>query len=243
MSLPVAPVRRRKLSEEICEQLQAMMLSGTLKPDQQLPSERELMTMFGVGRTSVREALFSLQRMGLIAIKNGERASVTRPSARAVLEEVSGAVKHILADEKGVRELQQARTMFEAMLVRHAALHATDDDLKKLKAALDANGAAVGNAEAFTRTDIAFHLVLAEIPRNSIFTTLHMALASWLAEQRTVSLRAADADKAAYDAHKKIYKAVLARKPDLAERAMQQHLGQVEGFYWKQADADSSDAV
>ena len=63
MSLQVEPIRRRKLSDEICEQLQAMMLNGQLKPDQQLPSERELMTMFGVGRTSVREALFSLQRM------------------------------------------------------------------------------------------------------------------------------------------------------------------------------------
>jgi DNA-binding FadR family transcriptional regulator len=241
MSLPIAPIRRRKLSEEICEQLQAMMLSGTLKPDQQLPSERELMAMFGVGRTSIREALFSLQRMGLVSIKNGERASVTRPSAQSVMEDLSGAVKHILADQKGVRELQQARAFFEAMLVRFAASKATEDDLQRLKVALDANGEAVGNTPEFTRTDIAFHLVLAEIPKNSIFTTLHMALASWLAEQRTVSLRAADAEHAAFNAHKKIFTAVASRNPDAAEQAMREHLGQVEDFYWKEVPERSSE--
>lgn len=216
------------------------MLNGQLKPDQQLPSERELMTMFGVGRTSVREALFSLQRMGLIAIRNGERASVTRPSAKTVVEELSGAVKHLLADRTGVRELQQARAMFESMLVRYAASHAKEEELDRLKEALEANGAAVGNTPEFIRTDVAFHLVLAELPGNSIFTTLHMALAAWLAEQRTVSLRAEEAERAAFAAHKKIYEAIEERDPDEAERAMCRHLGQVEDFYWKEAVPSST---
>ncbi|SAK62966.1 GntR family transcriptional regulator [Caballeronia glebae] len=220
------------------------MLRGELKPEQQLPSERELMSMFGVGRTSVREALFALQRMGLVAIRNGERASVTRPTAKSVVEELSGAVKHILADEKGVKDLQQARAMFEAMLVRYAAAHATKSDLHRLKSALDANEAAIGSTDEFTRTDIGFHLVLAEIPQNSIFTSLHMALASWLAEQRTVSLRADDAERAAYQAHKKVYEAVTSGRPDAAERAMLEHLGQVETFYWREVkDAADGEVV
>ncbi|PLZ00751.1 GntR family transcriptional regulator [Burkholderia sp. WAC0059] len=232
-SLPVEPVRRRKLSEEIVERLQTMMLSGALKPDQLLPSERELMSMFGVGRTSVREALFTLNRMGLVAVRNGERACVTRPSAKTVVDELSGAVRHILAEPKGVRELQQARALFEAMLVRYAAVHADADDLDRLKRALDANRAAIGNLPAFTETDVAFHLVLAEIPRNSIFSSLHVALAAWLAQQRVVTLRAEGADRAAYEAHRAIYRAIGRKDPDAAERAMRTHLRQVEDYYWQ----------
>jgi len=230
--LPVEPVRRRKLSEEVAEQLQSMMLSGQLQAGQSLPSERELMSMFAVGRSSVREALYSLQRMGLVSIRNGEPASVTRPSAQTLVDELSGAVTHILADAEGARELQQARTLFEALLVRYAAEHASNEDIVRLKEALDANHSAIGNQAEFAKTDVAFHQVLAEIPKNSIFTSLQAAVASWLAEQRFVSLRMEGAEQAAYDAHRAIYEAIAAHDPNAAERAMNSHLNKVGDYYW-----------
>lgn len=235
--LPVEPVRRRKLSEEVADQLRAMMLSGQLQPGQSLPSERELMSLFGVGRSSVREALYALQRMGLVSIRNGEPASVTRPSAKTLVDELSGAVTLILADPRGARELQQARTLFEVMLVRYAAQHATDDDIARLKQALDANREARGDPVRFGKTDVAFHQVLAEIPRNSIFTSLQAAVSSWLAEQRAVSLRTKGAEKAAYEAHLAVYRAIASRDPDAAERAMNSHLDAVGDYYWRARDA------
>ncbi|SIT49323.1 GntR domain protein (fragment) [Paraburkholderia piptadeniae] len=54
----------------------------------------------------------------------------------------------------------------------------------------------------------------------------------------TDSLRAHDADQTAHAAHKKIYDAVAARDPDRAERAMLEHLGHVEAFYWQEATGD-----
>lgn len=231
--LPVEPIRRRKLSEEVADQLQAMMLNDQLKPGQSLPSERALMTMFGVGRSSVREALYSLQRMGLVSLKNGEPACVTRPSAKALVGELSGAVAHILADPQGARELQQARTLYEILLVRYAAQHATTEDIAQLRAALERNEKALGNLAEFAKTDVAFHQVLAEIPKNSIFTSLQAALSSWLAEQRHVSLRVRDAAQDAYDAHRAIYEAVAAHDPDAAEHAMNRHLDHVGDFYWR----------
>lgn len=233
--LAVQPIRRRKLFEEIAERLESMMLSGALPAGESLPSERALMDMFQVGRASIREALFALQRMGLVSLRNGERAFVTKPSAEVVVGELAGAVHHLLAQPEGARELQQARTMHEVSLARHAAMHASDEDIARLQAALQANAAALGNLIEFTRTDVAFHLVLAEIPRNSIFTSLHTALAAWLAEQRLTSLEAAGAEKAAYAAHVAIYDAIAARDPDRAERAMQAHLDEVGTYYWKAA--------
>jgi DNA-binding FadR family transcriptional regulator len=227
-----APVRRKKIYEEIVERLEAMMLDGTLSPGNVLPAERDLMESFQVGRSSVREALFALQRMGLVSIRNGERAYVTTPSADVVVNELAGAVRHLLTRPEGARELQNARILHEVSLTRNAAVHATQEDLEALKAALDANLAAMGDTSAFTRTDVAFHLVLAKIPKNSIFVSLHTALASWLSEQRTTSLKVEGAEQAAYEAHEAIFRAVSARDPDAAERAMQGHLEEVGSYYW-----------
>src|SRR4051812_12658367 len=107
--LLVPPVRRRKLYEEIVERLEALMLDGVLAPGEQLPSERELMTTFQVGRTAIREALFALNRMGLISLQNGERAVVTTPTASSVIGELSPSIRHMLQVDDGIRHFQDAR--------------------------------------------------------------------------------------------------------------------------------------
>lgn len=231
--LRAQPIRRRKLYEEVVERLEAMMLSGELAPGDQLPPERELVETFQVGRTAIREALFALQRMGLVALKNGERAYVTRPSAETLVGELSGAVRHMLAHEDGVRDFQGARLLFETALARHAALNHTDNDVARLEQALRTNHEAIGDPPRFARTDVHFHFVLTEIARNTILTTLHNAVAAWLAEQRQTSTRMEGAAHAAYAAHVRIFDAVKHRDADRAERAMRDHLAEVADFYWR----------
>ncbi len=214
------------------------MLDGVLPPGELLPSERDLMDTFQVGRSSIREALFALQRMGLVSLRNGERAYVTRPSAKALVSELAGAVRHLIAQPEGARELQEARALHEISLARFAAEHASDADIERLRIALEENRAALGNINEFTRTDVQFHLVLAEIPNNSIFVSLHLALADWLAEQRLTSLRVEHAEAAAFAAHEAIYTAVAGHDPDAAERAMREHLDAVGKYYWTRVESE-----
>jgi DNA-binding FadR family transcriptional regulator len=230
------PVRRRRLYEEIVEQLEELIVSGELPPGRQLPSERELMEQLKVGRTAIREALFSLQKAGLVTLSNGERATVVAPSPSAMVSELSGAVRYYLSDEAGIRSFQDARLFFEVGLARHAARHASEEDIARLKRVLAENGALVDDRERFPDSDVAFHLVIAEIARNPIFTTLHAALAEWLRGQRSISAKAEGSQKAAYAAHRRIFAAIAARDPERAEREMRAHLAQVTAFYW-QAEA------
>jgi DNA-binding FadR family transcriptional regulator len=231
-----APVKRRKVYEEVAQRLEDMMLSGALRPGDILPSERELMETFGVGRSAIREALFALQRMGLVSIRNGERAYVTKPTPEAVVSELSGAVRHLLAQPDGARHMQQARALHETSLARYAARHASAEDVARLAAALEKNRLAIGDRQAFTRTDVEFHLVLAEVARNPVLVSLQVALGEWLAEQRMTSLQVEGADEAAWQAHEAIHRAVAARDPDAAERAMESHLGEVGAYYWHARD-------
>jgi GntR family transcriptional regulator, sialic acid-inducible nan operon repressor len=234
----VEPVRRRKLYQEVYDRLEAMIASGELSPGDVLPSERELSDLFRVGRVSVREAMFSLQKAGLVVIRNGERPYVTRPSADALIGEMSSAVKLMMAADEGARKLQQARAMLETSLARFAARHAGATDLARLEKALEANRMAIGDTAEFTRTDVAFHLVIAEIPQNSIFTSLHFAFLGWLAGQRTTSLKAEGATQAAYEAHQSIFRALVAHDADAAESAMRSHLSTVEKYYWENRSRD-----
>lgn len=230
---PLAVIRRRKLYEEVAHRLEAQIHEGHYSPGDQLPSERELMLMYGVGRPAIREALFSLQRMGLVAINSGERARVTRPTPQVMFETLSGAARHMLNEPDGVRHFQEARTFFEIGLARHAAEHATPADLEKLRQALAANEAAIGNAAAFERTDVAFHYVLAVIPRNPIYIAIHEAIAAWLTEQRHVSLQREGQNEIAFQAHRAVFEAIAARDPDSAERVMREHMAQVIRTYWE----------
>jgi DNA-binding FadR family transcriptional regulator len=227
------PIRRRKLYEEVALRIEGMIHDGRYSAGDQLPSERELMEELGVGRSAVREAMLSLQKMGLVNVSSGERARVTTPSAGFLVRELSGAARLLLAQEGGIGRFQEARALFEIGLARLAAERATAEDVAMLAEALAANHAAIGDHARFMRTDVAFHYAIATIPRNAVFTSLYEAVVEWLTEQRETSGRAPNAAETAYPAHARIYRAIAAHDAAEAQAAMRDHLDQVSKLYWQ----------
>jgi DNA-binding FadR family transcriptional regulator len=232
------PIRRRKLSEEAALRLEAMIRDGTFPEGALLPPERELMKMFGVGRASIREALYALGRMGLIQVRTGERPLVTRPTPENLITELSGAARQFLSQPNGAEHFQEARALFEGAVARLAASRASDEDIEHLKRALDANAAAQGDLSRFERADVAFHYALARITQNPIFTAVHDALVEWLTSQRTITLQAPGAEEIALEAHRKIYEGVAARDPNAAGKAMDDHLTSVAEMIRRAREAD-----
>ncbi|SDO35095.1 transcriptional regulator NanR [Vreelandella arcis] len=224
-------IERKTLSEQVAEQLEAEILEGRLSENDQLPSERDLMEQFGVGRPAVREALFHLQQLGLIAINSGTRARVIRPTAEAVMARLSGVTRQLLSKPDGQQYFQEARAMFEISLARYAACNASEEDLAKLRDALADNRDAIGDEARFKRSDNDFHGVLASIGQNPIFDAIHVALSEWLDDRRAQVLQQKDEDKAATAAHTEIIEAIESRDPDAAEAAMRRHLDRHYGTY------------
>ncbi len=234
-----APIRRRRLYEEVVARLEALIHEEELKPGDPLPSERELMAHFGVGRPAIREALFALHRMGLVVVSNGERTRVSSPTPKTMLGELSGAAKLMLAKPEGMHHFQQARALFEGALAEEAARVASRADVLTLERALLANKRGIGDDARFLQTDVAFHLAIATIPRNPIYLALHEAIVEWLVEQRNVSLRRAGTDELAYESHRSIYEAIKARDDAAAGRAMRRHLDEIADRYWKVKAGDT----
>ena len=232
-------LKRSRLFEQVAEILEQRIRDGEYPVGSELPSERELMKDFGCGRTAIREALFHLQRMGLADLKSGARARVAVPSPGAVMSSLAGSARYLLSAPEGIRHFQDARLLFESGLVRDAARLASDQDIARLRQALDANYEAIGDLHRFEDTDVAFHYAIAVVPDNPIYTSLHAAILEWLVDQRHVTLSYPGQNRVAFDAHAAIFAAIAARDPDGAAAQMQQHLEQVTELYWQVRSAAS----
>ncbi|MBZ9919413.1 GntR family transcriptional regulator, partial [Mesorhizobium sp. BR1-1-7] len=144
------PIVRRKLSDEVFARLKRLITSGELQPGDDMPSERELMERFEVGRPAIREAMQALSNMGLVAISHGERAKVLQLTAKSIIKQVDGAAKIILSSSRDTLEhLKTARIFFERGMVREAAEKATAEDVQRLRATVAEQRAARGDSEAF----------------------------------------------------------------------------------------------
>jgi len=225
------PLGRRKRADEIAEHIERAISTGEFKEGTSLPSEKELSERFGVGRPSVRQALFILQQQGLVEITSGARASVTAPSGKFLTGQLASLIRRMASTGQGHEHMEQTRLLFEAGVAWQAARVATDEDVRRLKAALDANAAAIGNTAVFIRTDVAFHYELTVITRNPVFTGVHDALVGWLIDQRTTTIHMPDADTLSVRDHTAIYEAVAARDPMRAFHEMTSHLRLISELY------------
>lgn len=231
----MAVIKYSRLFEQIADNLERRIRA--LPAGAKLPSERELMREFAVGRTAVREALFHLQRMGLVELKPGARARVAAPSPQAVMSSLAGSARYLLSAPEGIRHFQDARMLFETGLVRDAARLATGEDIERLRAALQANRQAIGDMRLFEETDVAFHYAIAIIPKNPIYPALHAAILEWLVDQRRVTLSYPGQNRIAVEAHARIFEAIAAGDPEGAAAAMRAHLEQITSLYWRDREA------
>lgn len=225
------PIARRKRSHVVAEEIDKMIASGEFRVGDQLPSEKDLMQRFGVGRPAVREALFLLEQQGLVETTNGVRARLTMPTPKLIIQQLAGLSKRLATNTEGQEHVGQARLLLESGLAWLAAQVATDKDIARLKAKLDANIAAVGDVVEFIRTDVAFHYELAVISRNPIFARIHEVVVDWLIDQRTTTSHMPDADKLSVRDHTAIYEAIAAHDPARAYHEMASHIQLVTRLY------------
>ncbi|ODT12285.1 MAG: hypothetical protein ABS35_40755 [Kaistia sp. SCN 65-12] len=229
---PATVLRRDRLSDQIAQDIEQRILSGELSVGDALPSERDLMAHYGVGRPAVREALLWLNKKGLLAVSNGDRTRVTEPDPKELLELLSGAAKMLVSRPQGVRLFQQTRAFVEVAIAREAAMRASDTEIAQLNALLEANEASADDVEAFARSDDDLHYGIAAIVGNPLVAALYQAVLELLEDQRRMSLSHPQALKKAVGAHRMIFEAIRDHDPDRAEAAMRGHLETVEQTYW-----------
>ncbi|MCK0195345.1 FCD domain-containing protein [Ancylobacter sp. 6x-1] len=225
-------LRRDRLSDKIAKDIEDRVLSGKLTVGDRLPSERDLMAHYGVGRPAVREALLWLSKTGILSVSNGDRTRVTEPDPREMLQLLSGAARMLVARPEGIRQFQKTRIFVEVALAREAARLATDEDVAELEALLLANEGCAEDIPAFSASDDAFHQRIGLIAQDPLLDALYHVVLELLEEQRRMSLSHPDALGKAVAAHRAIFEAIRDRDADRAEAAMREHLETVVQTYW-----------
>ncbi len=228
----VAGSKATRRHEAVAASLEQDIVMGHIGPGAALPSERGLVEKFKVGRTTVREALLTLQRRGLIEVRNGVPARVITPDTNMIVGDVGMLARRYGATPDGIRHLQHARALVETGLAREAALYASAEAREEIQKAFKDNAGSINDLERFAETDVAFHYCIAKASLNPIFLSLHEALRDWLAKQRLVSRRAKRFPADVVAEHQLIVEAILNRDGVRAAAAMEAHLASVVRAYW-----------
>lgn len=226
------PIAKRKLYQEVLDRLIGAISSAEFPPGSQLPSERELMTMIGVGRPSIREAMLSLQQMGLIKISHGERARVVNPTPDLIVDQISNAVIMLLATSpRGLDELKEARLWLETGLVRMATRNASSAQLDRLEAHVRELHEARGDNLRFVAADMAFHGLIAEMSGNSIVAALTKGMLHWLQRFKRDLVSVRGAERVTIEEHERILRAISSGDAEGAARAMAEHITRANDLY------------
>ena len=226
------PIERRKLADDVEQRLLQLIKSQHLKPGDTLPSERQLMADYGVGRPAIREAMQALKRMGVIEIRHGERPRVAEPSFDAVAEQLQETMRHLLAhSEPTMNHLKDARAVFEAQMARFAAENCTDADIEALRLILKQQTAAKKDTTRFVELDGDFHRAIASISGNPIFATLSHAIFSWLSEFRGDLVHKRGREGLTLKEHREILDAIEERDGEAAAKRMADHVSRANKLY------------
>jgi len=165
-------VKRLSLADDVASRLQQKISKGEFSVGEKLPTEPELMTVFGVGRSTIREAIRNLSNAGLVRVQQGLGTFVEKQQ----VESESMSERFLRA--KG-RELNEIRQLFELKVAEKAALHRTDKDILEMRKHLAERKkmAAANIPNECIEADINFHLSIARASQSEILIDLYKTVA------------------------------------------------------------------
>ncbi len=194
-----------------------------------LPSERILAEKFGMGRGAIREALVTLEYMRVIERRPNSGAYLRDLAAEGSLEAL--VIQNNLGlplTEKDVREAMEVRHLLELQALPIACARRTEDDLQKIRTALEGSAARILNKETIEQEDWDFHLAIVAATKNDVFVRVVNTFYHLSRNRRKIYFSDMKRCRQSHAQHKKIFRAIEAQDAVGAVELMQQHLGKVE---------------
>lgn len=211
--------------EKIMKQIQSLITSGQLKPGDKLPPERKLAEVLGVGRSHVREAIRKLEFYGILKTQP-QSGTVVAGLGIAALE---GLITDVLKlGNTDFASLVETRVLLEFNSARLAAERRTEEDLVKIRKALDAYSQKVEQGEQAVEEDLMFHLAIAEASKNTVLNSLMLIITpDIITNFNKLDICKDDRIYKALEEHKLILHHIINQSPELAAEAMRDHLQDV----------------
>ncbi|HBN47685.1 MULTISPECIES: FadR/GntR family transcriptional regulator [Thalassospira] len=212
------------LPQSVAREIQEMIQSGALKPGEKIPSQREFSQKFGVSRASLREALLTLETLGLIKTEAGRGTFVTDPSNVTK----PGMAPWRYSDSYSVFDVFQTRIMLEGQITELASGRLTANQLDHMEQATKqmedcwANQDLIANVEA----DLSFHDTIVAACSNAMLRALYQNVRDQLTETQRQPIPITDPErmKASIAEHRRIIAALRDNDGPLARREMETHI-------------------
>jgi GntR family transcriptional repressor for pyruvate dehydrogenase complex len=224
-------VRKERRYEQVAEQIQKLIAQGQLKPGDRLPPERELATRFGVARSSIRDAVRTLEVMGILEPRQGAGTVVRDLSADSLVVPLATV---LVRKRELVSELLDVRRMLEPGLAARAAKNATVEEVLQLEDILRRQAEKMGRGQPTIEEDSEFHYAIGRAARNSVVLKVLDVLMDLLRESRARSLQAPGRPERSYAGHMRVLRAIKRRDPAAAEKAVRKHLEEIESIVMRQ---------
>jgi GntR family transcriptional repressor for pyruvate dehydrogenase complex len=214
----IEPVRRVNLTTRVMESIKDYISSNNLGPGDRLPSEKVLTSSLNVSRNILREALKSLEAVGLIEIKVGDGMYVSSLDYSSMVDHISFA---ILRNDPALDHFIQARLIIEVGLMDLVVRNLDEVSLLQLEEC-NRRISEAGTLEEFSELDLDFHRQLLEIADNPILSEFGAFLGRFFQRaQRLVGMDARDRTAAG---HRELLAALRARDVEAAKDVMRRHI-------------------
>ena len=225
--MQVTPIKRISVSEHIFQDLKQKIISGELKPSDKLPSENELCKLYGVSRTTIRQALLNLQSLDLIETKFGEGSFVKSINAKPIMNPL---LTHTFLNKKSLTEIIEFRQLIEPNVAYIACKKATEKDVINLQNIYFQMEKNKLNLSEFAKLDYDFHIEIAKISKNSYVIKIYEIIKDVLlsAFSDIVSKRG---NFAGLKYHKLIVNAFEEKNFEKAKNIMQEHMDDLVKTY------------
>ncbi len=216
--------RPEPVSTEVVRRLIDLLLSGRIAVGERLPSERQLATALGVGRSAIRDALRPLALLGLVDVRVGD-GTYLKDADSSFLPRVIEWGLLLKADR--MRDLIEPRRYVEITLAGLAAERRDPESLGLIHGKLQQMENSIANPAAFVQADMAFHLAIADAARNRVLSGILTSLQSLLQVWISRVIEAAGEARSSYLEHPPILAAIEAGDRAAAETAMAAHIDRV----------------
>jgi GntR family transcriptional repressor for pyruvate dehydrogenase complex len=229
--------RNPTLSDTVAGSIADAVMSGRLKPGEELHSERDLAEQFGVSRTVIREAIRSLAAQGLVESHSGRRIQVTSAGPDGVNRSMSLFLRSNATID--YPKIHEVRSALEIRMAATAAERASDDDLAKLRTLQEQMAVAHDDPERAAQLDLDFHGAIAAATGNELFAVVLGSIGEVLLETRRSAFAAPGMLDYALAAHGQILDCLERRDPRGASEAMLAHLDRAARV-WSGADTPAA---
>lgn len=225
--------REGSLSMHVADQLEGLITGGDISVGDRLPTESGLCESFGVSRTVIREAVAHLKSLGLVEARRGVGTTVIRTAPA----EAMPAKRIRPTTVEDILHVIELRLNLEPAAAALAAERHTEEDRERILAGHRAFVEARAQHTLAREEDFEFHHAIAQATHNPFFAVLFEQLnLSAIPRSKLVSseVNTATADvylKRVEDEHQAVVDAILARDPEQAREAMQQHLSRARQTY------------